>query len=101
MVDVYRVAEHGSSFYEMHCLWVCECVFLIDYPKINENRSQAHVRAYGFKFCKIRPFLEGMFNVQAKQIKQKKKTLVTPAWVRTPIGSAAIKESCQSDSLAK
>ena len=43
---------------------MCECVFfLIDYPKINENRSRAHVRVYGFKFCKIRPFLERMFIV--------------------------------------
>ena len=53
---------------------VCVC-FLIDYPKINENRSRAHVRVYGFKFYKTRPVLERMCIAQAKQ---NKKTLVTP-----------------------
>ena len=77
-----------------YTVYECVCVFLIDYPKINENRSQAHVRVYGFKFYKTRPVLERMCIAQAKQ---NKKTLVTPEWVRMPIGSAAIKESCLLD----
>ena len=52
------------------CVCVCVCVFLIDYPKINENRSRAHVRVYGFKFYKTRPVLERMCIAQAKQNKK-------------------------------
>ena len=59
-----------------YTVYECVCVFLIDYPKINENRSRAHVRVYGFKFYKTRPVLERMCIAQAKQ--NKKKTLVTP-----------------------
>ena len=74
---------------------VCVCVFLIDYPKINENRSRAHVRVYGFKFYKTRPVLERMCIAQAKQ--SKKKNTCNTWWVRMPTGSAAIKESCLLD----
>ena len=67
--------EAPIKFFMKYTVYECVCVFLIDYPKINENRSQAHVRVYGFKFYKTRPVLERMCIAQAKQ---NKKTLVTP-----------------------